>query len=88
MTATNADLIGRADANDLESILAVANRDGSSDSHEVDSHYGTLFTWNYDKGARARLDRLYEKAKTSQWNGQTDLPWDTDVDQEAVVEAN
>jgi hypothetical protein len=31
---------------------------------------------------------LYEKAKTSQWNGQTDLPWDTDVDQEAVVEAN
>ncbi|MGH9059162.1 MAG: ferritin-like domain-containing protein [Acidimicrobiales bacterium] len=88
MTATNADLIGRQDANDLEAILAVANRDAPSDSHEVDSHYGTLFTWDYDKGARARLDRLYEKAKTSQWNAQTDLPWDIDVDQEAVVAAN
>ncbi len=54
----------------------------------VDSHYDTLFTWDYDKGTRARLDRLYEKAKSSQWNGQTDLPWHIDVDQEAVVEAN
>src|SRR5690606_21310265 len=25
---------------------------------------------------------------TSQWNGETDLPWDTEVDQEAVVMAN
>jgi hypothetical protein len=32
--------------------------------------------------------KLYEKAKTSQWNGETDLPWDTDVDQEKVVLAN
>jgi len=28
------------------------------------------------------LDRLYEKAKRSQWNATTDLPWDTEVDQE------
>jgi hypothetical protein len=32
--------------------------------------------------------KLYEKAKTSQWNAETDLPWDTDVDQEKVVLAN
>ena len=30
----------------------------------------------------------YEKAKTSQWNARTDLPWDTDVDPERVVAAN
>jgi hypothetical protein len=35
-----------------------------------------------------KLDRLYEKAKTAQWNGRTDLPWETPVDQEAVVMAN
>jgi hypothetical protein len=31
--------------------------------------------------------KLYEKAKTAQWNA-SDLPWDTDVDQEKVVIAN
>ena len=47
-----------------------------------------IFTWDYEKGARPALNKLYEKAKTSQWNGETDLPWDTDVDQEQVVAAN
>ena len=47
-----------------------------------------IFTWDYEKGARPALNKLYEKAKTSQWNGETDLPWETEVDQEAVVMAN
>ena len=34
------------------------------------------------------LRKLYEKAKTGQWNATTDLPWETEVDQEAVVIAN
>jgi hypothetical protein len=55
---------------------------------DVHSDYDAHFTWDYEKGARAKLSRLYEKAKTSQWNGQTDLPWDTDVDQEKVVADN
>jgi hypothetical protein len=88
MAVTNDQLIGRDEVNDLEAILAISNRDPDAVDHAVDSHYDTLFTWNYDKGTRARLDRLYEKAKSSQWNGQTDLPWHLDVDQEAVVEAN
>jgi hypothetical protein len=54
----------------------------------VPARFDTQFTWDYDKGARPRLDRLYEKAKTSQWNAQTDLPWNTDVDPEKVVAAN
>ncbi|MEZ5135417.1 MAG: hypothetical protein R2699_10280 [Acidimicrobiales bacterium] len=27
-------------------------------------------TWDYEKGARPALDKLYEKAKKSQWNSQ------------------
>lgn len=88
MTATNQDLIGRSEINDLEAILSVSNSDPEAIDHQVASRYDTLFTWDYTKGARPRLDRLYEKAKTSQWNGQTDLPWDTDVDQEKIVAAD
>ena len=74
--------------NDLEAILAVTNTDVDATDHVVRSDYDTLFTWDYEKGARPKLNRLYEKAKTAQWNGETDLPWDTPVDQEAVVVAN
>jgi len=88
MAVTNEQLIGRDEVNDLEAILGISNSDPDAVDHAVDSRYETLFTWNYDKGTRGRLDRLYEKAKSSQWNGQTDLPWHIDVDQEAVVEAN
>jgi hypothetical protein len=31
---------------------------------------------------------LYEKAKTGQWNGTTDLPWETPVDIEATIAAD
>jgi hypothetical protein len=88
VAVTNEQIIGRSDVNDLEAILAISNNDEGAPDHTVDSHFGALFTWDYDKGARARLERLYEKAKTAQWNGQTDLPWATEVDQEAVVMAN
>jgi len=86
--ATNEDLLGRADANDLEAILAITNTDVDELVHTVKDNAPALFTWDYEKGARPALNKLYEKAKKSQWNGQTDLPWDTVVDQEAVVIAN
>jgi hypothetical protein len=38
--------------------------------------------------ARPQLRKLYEKAKTGQWNGTTDLPWDTDVELDEVVSAD
>jgi hypothetical protein len=87
-TTTNSDLIGRDDVDDLEAILSVSNTDKDEVVHEVRSNFDTIFTWDYEKGGRPKLDRLYEKAKTSMWNAQTDLPWDTEVDQEAVVIAN
>src|SRR4029079_14389222 len=44
-----------------------------------------LFTWSYEKGERPALTRLYEKAKVSQWNAETDLDWSADVDPERVA---
>ena len=70
------------DANDPERILEVSmwNDDVTSVIHSVEDNADAIFTWRYDKGERASLDRLYEKAKTSQWNGQTDLDWSIEVD--------
>ena len=56
--------------------------------HPADS-YDAIFTWDYDQGRPPEAaTSLYEKAKTVQWNGETDLPWEIDVDQEEVVAAN
>ncbi len=85
MTSTE-DIIGRTEINDLEAILAITNTDDATE-HAVPSNAETLFTWDYTKGARPALEKLYEKAKTSQWNA-NDLPWHLDVDQAAVVVAN
>jgi hypothetical protein len=84
----NQSIIGREDINDLEAILSVSNTDRDAVISNVESHYDTIFTWDYEKGHRPKLNRLYEKAKTSMWNGETDLPWEIEVDQEAVVRAN
>src|SRR6187401_1361590 len=86
--ATNQDLIGRDDVNDLEAILGVTNTDVDEAVHAVKDNAEAIFTWDYEKGQRPALNRLYEKAKTSMWNGETDLPWDTEVDQEKVVADN
>jgi len=85
---TNEELIGRADLNDLEAILSISNKDVDAVLHSVKDNADAIFTWDYEKGKRPALNKLYEKAKTSQWNGETDLPWETEVDQEAVVLAN
>jgi hypothetical protein len=87
MSSTEA-LIGRAEIDDYEAILSVIGTEESSGQHRVHSDYDSTFTWNYEKGARPKLTKLYEKAKSAQWNGETDLPWDTDVDQEKLVIAN
>ncbi len=83
--ATNQEILGRNDANDLEAILAITNDDVDSVLHVVADNADAIFTWDYEKGARPALNKLYEKAKTSQWNGETDLPWETDVDVEKVA---
>jgi hypothetical protein len=84
---TNEELIGRDDINDLEAILAITNTDMEETIHAVQDHADALFTWDYEKGKRPALNKLYEKAKTAQWNGETDLPWETDVDPEKMAAA-
>ena len=86
--STNEEMIGRDDINDLEAILSITNTDIHETIHAVQDNADAIFTWDYEKGQRPALNRLYEKAKTSQWNGETDLPWETEVDQEKVVLAN
>ena len=85
--ATNQDMIGRDDVNDLEAILSIRNTDVDAIQHIVESNGDAIFTWDYDR-SRPALGKLYERAKKSQWNAQTDLPWDTEVDQEHVVLMN
>ena len=86
--STNEDILGRAEIDDLEAILAVSAEEKDEAFRAVASHADAIFTWDYEKGKRPALNKLYEKAKHSQWNGETDLPWDTIVDQEQVAKDN
>jgi hypothetical protein len=87
MATRTEDLIGRTDVNDLEAILAVTNTDVDAVEHAVKDNADALFTWDYER-SRPALGKLYEKAKRGQWNGETDLPWEIEVDQEKVALAN
>jgi len=81
---SNQELIGRDELNDIEAILAITNTDVDEVEHIVKNNADSIFTWDYSL-ARPTLRRLYEKAKTGQWNGTTDLDWSTDVDVEKSV---
>jgi hypothetical protein len=85
MTRSDAEILGREDVDDLDAILAVSNTDVDEAVHAVADNADAIFTWDYEKGARPALNKLYEKAKHSQWNGETDLPWHLEVDQERVA---
>jgi hypothetical protein len=85
--STTEDILGRADLNDIEAILAVANTDVDEVTHVVADNADAIFTWDYSL-SRPALRKLYEKAKTGQWNATTDLPWDKEVDLEKVVAAD
>jgi hypothetical protein len=85
---SNEELIGRSEIHDMEAVLALVGRQEADGRHLVDDNCPAEFTWNYQKGERPQLDKLYEKAKKAQWNGQTDLPWELEVDQERVVMAD
>ena len=79
------ELIDRDGANDLDAIMAVPNPYIGAETTSVVDGADAMFTWDYEKGARPGLNKLYEKAKNSQWNGETDLDWSIDVDQEAIA---
>ena len=80
----NQTILGRGEINDIDAILAVPTTDPNEVEHVVKNNADSIFTWDYSL-ARPPLRKLYEKAKTGQWNGTTDLPWNTEVDIEKVV---
>ncbi|MCX6519721.1 MAG: ferritin-like domain-containing protein, partial [Actinobacteria bacterium] len=84
---TNAEIIGRAEINDIDAILAIPGTDPYEVEHVVKDNADAIFTWDYSL-TRPALRKLYEKAKTGQWNGTTDLPWHTEVDVERTVAAD
>ena len=87
MTVTHNDnetIIGRAEINDIDAILAIPTHDPDEIAHIVKDNADAIFTWDYSL-SRPALRKLYEKAKVGQWNATTDLPWDTDVDIEKTV---
>ncbi len=79
----DAEILGRDRVDDLDAIL-----DLRSDPHailrSVRDNAPAIFTWDYER-SRAPLSKLYEKAKGAQWNATTDLPWETEVDQELLA---
>ncbi len=81
---SNQEILGRSEINDLEAILSVTNKDVGARSHAVGANLDAVFTWDYER-SRPALVKLYEKAKTSQWNVTTDLDWSIPVDQEKVA---
>jgi hypothetical protein len=86
--STTEDIIGRADINDLEAILSVSAVDQHEAIKAVKDNAEAIFTWDYEKGSRPALNKLYEKAKVSMWNGETDLDWSIDVDPAEVARNN
>ena len=76
---TEQEILDREFIDDVDAI-AEFNPDPEEVLHAVKDQADALFTWDYSKGERPRLDKLYEKAKVSQWNAQTDLDWSVEVD--------
>jgi len=46
--ATNEELIGREDINDLEAILGITNTDVDATIHAVKDNAEAIFTWDYE----------------------------------------
>ncbi len=78
------EILGRRNLDDIDGILAVTNTDTESVAHVTHNGADSVFTWDYSR-SRPALGKLYEKAKTSQWNAETDLDWSIDVDPDKVA---
>jgi len=87
MARTDAEILGREDVNDLDAILEITNTDMDEAIHVVKNNADSIFTWDYEP-SRGPLMKLYEKAKASMWNGETDLDWSIEVDNEKLAREN
>jgi hypothetical protein len=69
---------------DRDEDIVIERSDVEEVVHSVHHESDVLFTWDYRR-SRPALIKLYEKAKRSQWNAATDLPWHTEVDNEQLA---
>jgi hypothetical protein len=69
----------------IDAVIAAGRTERHDVVRAVASSTDVAFTWDYDRN-RTPLAKLYEKAKHSQWNGTSDLPWSTEVDQERMAD--
>jgi hypothetical protein len=69
----------------FEEMLCRTNIDPDEEIRLVQDNADAIFTWDYGKGRREKLDKLYEKAKRSQWNATTDLDWNARIEVEQVA---
>ncbi len=77
-------IIDREHLDDIEAIVRIRNDDPDALDHTTPNNADTTFTWDYER-SRPALGKLYERAKTAQWNAETDLDWSIDVDVEKVI---
>ena len=70
--------------NDLEEILMLGPPPVDEIIREIQADGAIRFTWDYDQ-ARPALEKLYAKAKRSQWDAATDIDWSQDVDPERIA---
>src|SRR3954462_7159342 len=84
--STDAEILGRDDVNDINAILAITNTDADEAIHAARDNADAIFTWDYEKGKRPALNKLYEKAKHSQWNGEPALDGSIEVDPLAIAQ--
>ena len=63
--------------------VATAER-GDAELETILTSFDTNYVWNY-ASVKEGLRDLYEKAKREQWNGTTQLAWDTQVDPEGEI---
>src|SRR5215472_3422895 len=58
-----------------ELARTVSQEDQLALIRSVETSFDSIFSWDYEKGKRQALNKLYEKAKSSQWNAETDIDW-------------
>jgi hypothetical protein len=77
-------LKGNVKIYNFDAIVDAPSSDPNEIHHIVQSNIDSIFTWDYSR-QREGLKKIYEKAKSSQWDGATALDWSTDVDVEKSV---
>ena len=70
--------------NDIDEAAVNQLRRLDNELETLLTSFDTSYAWNYGS-VKEGLRDLYEKAKRDQWNGTTQLPWDTQVDPERGI---